>query len=154
MYRLLCCESRLQDHGFAANTLAYIISAFDAAYAMVLVYKSRQEMSSSLFEKQLKNHKERIRTMDKQPCVYILRCCDSSLYTGWTNDIEKRLFAHNSGCGAKYTRGRRPVTLVYLEELPDKSSALRREAAIKKMKRSQKEALIQTFSQSCSRNLP
>lgn len=121
-------------------------------------------MSSSLFEKALKtgktsrkkekSKKERIHPMNKQPCVYILRCRDSSLYTGWTNDIESRLSAHNNGCGAKYTRGRRPITLVYLEELPDKSSALRREAAIKKMKRSQKEALIETFLQSCSLKLP
>lgn len=80
--------------------------------------------------------------MAKQACVYILKCCDGSLYTGWTNDIEKRLAAHNSGNGAKYTRGRRPVELVYLEKLPDKSAALRREAAIKKLKRSRKEALI------------
>ena len=84
--------------------------------------------------------------MNKQPCVYILKCRDSTLYTGWTNDIENRIAAHNRGCGAKYTRGRGPVTLVYLEELPDKASALKREAAIKKMKRSQKEALIQVFS--------
>lgn len=74
--------------------------------------------------------------------VYILRCGDDSLYTGWTNDLEKRLTAHRSGKGAKYTRGRGPVNLVYLEELPDKSSAMKREAAIKKLSRPQKEALI------------
>lgn len=74
--------------------------------------------------------------------VYMLRCGDDSLYTGWTNDLEKRLAAHRSGKGAKYTRGRGPVTLVYLEELPDKSSAMKREAAIKKLSRPQKEALI------------
>lgn len=82
-------------------------------------------------------------TMRKKPCVYMLRCCDDTLYTGWTNDIAHRLSVHNKGTGAKYTRGRRPVTLVYLEVLPDKSSALKREAAIKKMTRPQKEALIQ-----------
>lgn len=81
--------------------------------------------------------------MKQQPCVYILRCCDGTFYTGWTNDIRHRLSAHNSGTGAKYTRGRRPVTLVYLERLPDKSSALKREAAIKKMTRSQKISLIE-----------
>ena len=80
--------------------------------------------------------------MEKQAYVYILKCKDGSLYTGWTNDIEKRLAAHNSGNGAKYTRSRRPVELVYLEEMPDRSAALRREAAIKKLKRSRKEALI------------
>ncbi len=78
-------------------------------------------------------------------CVYILRCGDGSLYTGWTNDIEKRLAAHRSGKGAKYTRGRRPVTLVYLEHLPDKSSALKREAAIKHLSRPQKESLIAKY---------
>ena len=50
------------------------------------------------------------------PCAYILLCADGTLYTGWTNDIEKRLAAHNAGRGAKYTRGRRPVTLLYSEE--------------------------------------
>lgn len=75
-------------------------------------------------------------------CVYMLRCGDGSLYTGWTNDMEKRLAAHQKGSGAKYTRGRGPVTLVYLEELPDRSSAMKREAAIKKLSRQQKEALI------------
>lgn len=74
--------------------------------------------------------------------VYILRCGDGSLYTGWTNDLEKRLAAHRSGKGAKYTRGRGPVTLVYAEDFPDKSSAMKREAAIKKLSRPQKEALI------------
>ncbi|MCI8646121.1 MAG: GIY-YIG nuclease family protein [Firmicutes bacterium] len=83
--------------------------------------------------------------MENQPCVYILRCCDGTLYTGWTNQIRQRLAAHNSGSGAKYTRSRRPVTLVYLEFLSDKSAALKREAAIKKMKRAQKEDLIRTY---------
>lgn len=78
-------------------------------------------------------------------CVYILRCGDGSLYTGWTNDIEKRLAAHRSGKGAKYTRGRRPVTLVYLEHLPDKSTALKREAAIKHLSKPQKESLIAKY---------
>lgn len=64
--------------------------------------------------------------------VYMLRCKDGSLYTGWTNDLEHRLAMHNSGRGAKYTRGRGPLELVYSEELPDKEAALRRECAIKK----------------------
>lgn len=63
--------------------------------------------------------------------VYMLRCKDGSLYTGWTNDLEHRLAMHNSGRGAKYTRGRGPLELVYSEELPDKEAALGRECAIK-----------------------
>lgn len=78
----------------------------------------------------------------KQPCVYILRCSDGTLYTGWTNDFENRLKAHNSGKGAKYTRGRLPVAPVYLEFFPDRESALRREAAIKKLPLKKKQQLI------------
>lgn len=77
--------------------------------------------------------------------VYMLRCKDGSLYTGWTNDLEHRLAMHNSGRGAKYTRGRGPLKLVYSEELPDKEAALRRECAIKKLRREQKLALLQTW---------
>ena len=77
--------------------------------------------------------------------VYMLRCKDGSLYTGWTNDLEHRLAMHNSGRGAKYTRGRGPLELVYSEELPDKEAALRRECAIKKLRREQKLALMQTW---------
>ena len=61
--------------------------------------------------------------------VYMLECGDGSLYTGWTNDLARRLAAHQSGRGAKYTRGRAPVRLVYAEQCTDKSAALRREAA-------------------------
>lgn len=75
--------------------------------------------------------------------VYILRCADGTLYTGCTNDLSRRLAAHNAGKGAKYTRSRRPVELVYREEVPDKSAALRREAAIKGLSRIEKLALIQ-----------
>ena len=60
------------------------------------------------------------------PCAYILLCADGTLYTGWTSDIEKRLAAHNAGRGAKYTRGRRPVTLLYSEECATKSEAMKR----------------------------
>lgn len=84
--------------------------------------------------------------------VYILRCADGTLYTGCTNDLSRRLAAHNAGKGAKYTRSRRPVELVYREEVPDKSAALRREAAIKGLSRGEKLALIQRSefpSQSC-----
>ena len=77
--------------------------------------------------------------------VYMLRCKDGSLYTGWTNDLEPRLAMHNSGRGAKYTHGRGPLELVYSQELPDKEAALRRECAIKKLRREQKLALLQTW---------
>ena len=73
------------------------------------------------------------------------RCKDGSFYTGWTNNLENRLAMHNSGRGAKYTRGRGPLELVYSEELPDKEAALRRECAIKKLRREQKLALLQTW---------
>lgn len=85
--------------------------------------------------------KDDILFMDKH-YVYILKCKDNSLYTGWTTDIEKRLKAHNSGKGAKYTKSRKPVVLVYKEEFDSKSDALRREAAIKKLTREQKLELI------------
>ncbi|MBQ4517378.1 MAG: GIY-YIG nuclease family protein [Clostridia bacterium] len=74
--------------------------------------------------------------------VYILKCHDDTYYTGWTTDLEKRLHTHNEGEGAKYTRSRRPVELVYFEEFHDKSSALKRECAIKALSRTQKELLI------------
>lgn len=75
--------------------------------------------------------------------VYILECADSTLYTGSTNNVEKRLAAHNTaGAGAKYTRGRRPVRLVYAEKLRDVGSALRREHEVKKLTRTKKLELI------------
>ncbi len=74
--------------------------------------------------------------------TYILRCADGTLYTGWTNDLTKRVQAHNDGTGAKYTRSRRPVTLVYSESFETKEEALRREAQIKHMSRKEKEELI------------
>ena len=80
--------------------------------------------------------------MKKKDCVYILECSDGTLYTGWTNDIDKRFKAHNDGKGAKYTKGRRPLKLVYLEELETKSEALKRENKIKKMTKDKKRQLI------------
>lgn len=74
--------------------------------------------------------------------TYIVECKDGTLYTGWTNNIEKRVEDHNSGRGAKYTRARRPVTLVYYETFETKEEAMRREYAIKQMSRVQKEKLI------------
>ena len=74
--------------------------------------------------------------------VYIVECADKTLYTGWTTDIERRLKAHNAGKGARYTRERRPVRLVYTEEVADRGAALKRELKIKRMRRSQKLKLI------------
>ena len=76
--------------------------------------------------------------------VYMLSCADGSLYTGWTNDLAKRLENHQAGKGAKYTRGRLPVTLAYCETYETESEARKRECAIKKLTRQQKEKLIQT----------
>jgi putative endonuclease len=76
--------------------------------------------------------------------VYMLRCADQSLYTGITNDLTARLDTHNAGKGAKYTRGRGPVELVYAEPVADQGSALRREAELKRWPRRAKLALIAT----------
>ena len=73
--------------------------------------------------------------------TYMLRCKDNTYYTGYTNDLEKRVKAHNAGKGAKYTKGRRPVELVYYEEYEDKHSAMRREWEIKQMSRNEKESM-------------
>ena len=74
--------------------------------------------------------------------LYILRCGDGSLYTGITTDVQKRLATHRSGKGAKYTRGRGPLELVYSEECGSHSDALRRELEIKRLPREEKETLI------------
>lgn len=74
--------------------------------------------------------------------TYIVECSDGTLYTGYTINIEKRLQAHNSNNGAKYTRGRTPVLLKYFEEFDNKSDAMKREAQIKKMRRGKKLLLI------------
>jgi len=74
--------------------------------------------------------------------TYILECSDGSLYTGWTDDIDKRIRVHNAGSGSKYTRSRLPAVLLYSEAFDTKSDAMRRECAIKKLKRNQKLELI------------
>jgi putative endonuclease len=79
--------------------------------------------------------------------VYILECCDSSLYTGYTNNLEKRLDSHNSGKGAKYTRCRLPVKLVYSEEYETKCDAMKREYSIKQLSREEKLSLIDAKGQ-------
>ncbi|MEG0876102.1 MAG: GIY-YIG nuclease family protein [Oscillospiraceae bacterium] len=78
--------------------------------------------------------------------VYILRCGDGTLYTGSTDDVARRFAVHQSGKGAKYTRGRAPLTLVYSEELENRGAALRREAEIKGKSRKEKLLLLSDFS--------
>lgn len=75
--------------------------------------------------------------------TYMLQCGDGTYYTGWTNDLDRRLKAHNEGKGGKYTRSRRPVRLVYYEEHETKQEAMRREWEIKQMTRAGKEELLQ-----------
>lgn len=77
---------------------------------------------------------------------YIVECSDGTLYTGWTTDPQRRVTQHNKGLGAKYTKVRRPVRLVYLEPQPDRTTAMKRELAIKRMNRLQKDKLVETFS--------
>ncbi len=74
--------------------------------------------------------------------TYLLKCADGSLYCGWTNHLEERVAAHNEGKGAKYTKSRRPVVLVYYEAFATKQEAMQREWVIKQMTRPQKLALI------------
>ena len=76
------------------------------------------------------------------PFVYIVACSDGSLYTGWATDVESRVKAHNAGRGSVYCRQRRPVRLVYQEQVATRAEAQRREAAIKRMRRSRKLKLI------------
>ncbi len=79
--------------------------------------------------------------MPAKAFVYIVRCADNTLYTGWTTDVERRVRTHNAGRGAQYTRRRMPVELVYLEPQPSRADAMRREAAIKRWPRKRKLAL-------------
>ena len=77
---------------------------------------------------------------------YILQCADGTFYTGWTTDPERRVAQHNKGIGAKYTSTRRPVKLVYLETLSTRTEAMKRELAIKKMKRVKKSKLVEGYT--------
>lgn len=77
---------------------------------------------------------------------YLLECADGTFYAGWTTDPARREREHNAGSGARYTRVRRPVRLVYIEEMPDKLSALKRELAIKRLPRKKKQALAAEFT--------
>ena len=83
-----------------------------------------------------------VRALERKWFVYILNCADGTLYTGITNDIDRRIKAHNAGTASKYTRVRRPVSIVYSEEVETKGDALRRELQIKRLTRSEKMAII------------
>ena len=85
--------------------------------------------------------------MESKAYMYVLECADGSLYTGYTTDVERRLKTHNAGKGAKYTRARLPVTLLYQEEFPDKSSAMSAEALFKKKTRQEKLEYIKERNQ-------
>jgi putative endonuclease len=78
---------------------------------------------------------------------YIVECSDGTFYTGWTTNLERRVAAHNAGRGSRYTRLRRPVKLVYFENLPSRAKAMRREAQIKRMSRQAKLEKISNFKQ-------
>lgn len=80
----------------------------------------------------------------KKNYTYILQCADGSLYTGWTNDLKRRLAAHNAGTASKYTKTRRPVKMIYHETFATKQEAMRREYAIKQLSRREKLELIHT----------
>ena len=83
--------------------------------------------------------------MENKHYAYMLLCADNTIYSGYAVNPEKRVIVHNSGKGAKYTRARRPVKLVFYEEFNTKTDALRREIELKKLKRSEKEKLINEF---------
>ena len=86
------------------------------------------------------------KTISNQNYTYILECADHTLYTGWTNDLKQRVKRHNEGKGAKYTKGRRPVRLVYYEAFESRHEAMSREAKIKRLSRQEKLSLIRNAS--------
>lgn len=77
-----------------------------------------------------------------EACVYLLRCADGTLYTGWTNDLVRRVAAHSAGTASRYTRSRRPVELVWSRSMGNRSAAMREEARIKRLSRAEKLALL------------
>ena len=86
----------------------------------------------------------------QQNFTYLVQCADGTLYCGWTNNLDRRLAAHNAGKGAKYTKSRRPVVLKYYETFSTKQEAMRREAAMKKLSRAEKLRLIAADKKSAS----
>ena len=117
---------------------------------MADVEERRSELIWRLSSKKKTETKRKIQMKN---VTYILKCNDNSLYTGWTNDITHRLKMHNEGKGAKYTRGRGPVELVYLEEFETKQEAMSREAKIKRLTRKEKLLLIETYQHEQKLNL-
>lgn len=101
-------------------------------------------MFCKTFFKNTDTEKEEFRR-GKMPYTYMVECSDGSLYTGWTVDLNKRVKAHNKGKGARYTRAKGPVKLVYWEEAETKVAAMKREAAIKKLSRAKKLGLLEKF---------
>lgn len=89
---------------------------------------------------------QKVSKPDSNWVVYIIECSDGTYYTGITNNLQKRFAAHKNGKGAKYTRAKKAVAVRYFEKVSDKSSALKREIAIKKLSRPQKESLIKKGS--------
>lgn len=106
--------------------------------------KNRQENVEKV-DKSVDNSGKLVENAGKRNYTYIVRCKDGSLYTGWTNHLEKRIQAHNEGKGARYTKSRRPVALVYWEVFETKQEAMRREYEIKHMARMEKIQLIRSF---------
>ena len=82
------------------------------------------------------------------PFIYILKCADDTFYTGWTTELERRVEAHNCGKGARYTRARRPVVLVYARYVDDKREALREENRIKQLSRHEKNQMVLAYQES------
>ncbi|MGN0266517.1 MAG: GIY-YIG nuclease family protein [Lachnospiraceae bacterium] len=105
--------------------------------------QSGKNVAAVRMEVSVKRKMENNRKEQKNNYVYMVCCADGSLYTGWTNDLEKRVRMHNAGKGAKYTKSRLPVTLVYHEMYEDRIQAMKREAAIKKLTRRDKLKLIE-----------
>ena len=95
------------------------------------MYRNRPGESAEIMEEKNRNY------------TYMVECSDGSFYTGWTTDVEKRIRMHNAKKGAKYTKSRTPVKLVYLEEADTKQQAMRREAQIKQLSRQQKKQIIE-----------
>lgn len=87
----------------------------------------------------------------EQNYTYLVQCADGSLYCGWTNHLDARVRAHNAGTGAKYTKSRRPVTLVYYEAFATKQEAMKREWAVKQLTRREKLELIAGWQQPCEK---
>ncbi|SER90514.1 Predicted endonuclease, GIY-YIG superfamily [Lachnobacterium bovis] len=121
-----------------------------------LAFNSVQKTEKEIRKKETKDKalsKESINAQSKITCqdtkctnyTYIVKCSDGTYYTGWTNDLEKRIKAHNEGKGAKYTKTRRPVELVYYESFPTKQEAMSREWHIKQYSRNKKETLIKNL---------